>query len=142
MAKATETKASKTKTAKTAATTPKVVVSRTTPRADVTGPLAVIATGGKQYVVHKGTTVDVELIPNSKDGDSVEFDTLLIDPNTESGSALVGAPFVTKKVTGKIIETGRHAKVTVIRYRQKSRYFKKNGHRQPFMTVEITNIPA
>ncbi len=50
----------------------------------------------------------------------------------------IGVPFIDKaKVTGTITKIGRAAKVIVIKYKQKSRYFKKNGHRQPFFQVKI-----
>lgn len=104
------------------------------------GALAVIATGGKQYVVHEGTTVSIEKLDGVKEGDTVTFDQVLL---VDNGSAKVGMPTVAgAKVTAKVTEIGRAKKVEVVRYRQKSRYFKKNGHRQPFVKVEIQKIAA
>lgn len=104
------------------------------------GALAVIATGGKQYVVHEGTTVSIEKLDGVKEGDTVTFDQVLL---VDNGSAKVGMPTVAgAKVTAKVTEIGREKKVEVVRYRQKSRYFKKNGHRQPFVKVQIEKIAA
>ncbi len=101
---------------------------------------AVIATGGKQYLVHEGTTVSIEKLDGVKEGDTVTFDEVLL---VDTGTAKIGMPMVTgAKVTAKVTEVGRAKKVEIIRYRQKSRYFKKNGHRQPFVKVEIQKIAA
>lgn len=100
---------------------------------------AVIMTGGKQYKVSEGDVVSIEKLSDKKAGDSITFDQVLL---TDSGSdTKVGAPTVSgAKVTGVVEEEGRAKKVIVIRYKQKSRYFKKNGHRQPFMKVKIEKI--
>lgn len=97
---------------------------------------AVIETGGKQYGVSEGETIKIEkMVGEFKVGDSINFDKVLL-----SGDK-VGAPYVTgAKVSGTISEIGRSQKVTVIKYKQKSRYFKKNGHRQPFFKVVINSI--
>lgn len=101
---------------------------------------AVIQTGGKQYKVSVGDSVHIEkIIGDYKKGDSIAFDkVLLVDNGTDT---TIGAPFISgAKVEGKIEEIGREAKVNVIKYKQKSRYFKKNGHRQPFFKVKISSI--
>jgi large subunit ribosomal protein L21 len=101
---------------------------------------AVIMTGGKQYKVAAGDVITVEKLNGEyKEGDKVVFDQVLL---TDSGSdTKLGSPTVAgAKVEGTFKGNGRHAKVTVIHYKQKSRYFKKNGHRQPFSKVEITKI--
>jgi large subunit ribosomal protein L21 len=101
---------------------------------------AVIATGGKQYVVKEGDTVKIEkLSDEAKVGDKVVFDKVLLV--SENDSVKVGTPNVAgAKVTAKISEIGRDAKISVIHYKQKSRYFKRNGHRQPFCKVSIEKI--
>jgi len=102
--------------------------------------IAVIETGGKQYVVSEGAVLSVEKLDGlEQKGDKVTFDKVLL---TDDGSeTTVGAPYVSgAKVTAELIEQGREDKVTVIRYRQKSRYFKKRGHRQPFTKVKITAL--
>ena len=105
---------------------------------------AVIATGGKQYKVSKGDTVKIEKIKPVngvalKVGDKVVFDKVLLVE--DSKGTTIGTPYVaTAKVDGTLSEIGRNKTVDVIKYKQKSRYFKKNGHRQPWMKVLIGSI--
>lgn len=102
--------------------------------------IAVIETGGKQYVATEGAVLSVEKLDGvSEKGSKITFDKVLL---TDDGKEIkVGAPYVSgAKVSGELIEQGRSAKVTVIRYRQKSRYYKKRGHRQPFTKVKITAL--
>ena len=101
--------------------------------------IAIIETGGKQYIVHKDKMLTIEKLPEVK-GKAVIFDkVLLIDDGKE---VKVGTPYIDgAKVSAEFIEEGRHKKITVIRYRQKSRYFKKKGHRQPYTKVKITKLP-
>jgi large subunit ribosomal protein L21 len=101
---------------------------------------AVINTGGKQYKVAKGDVLNVEKISDTiKVGDKVVFDkVLLVD---DGATTKIGTPTVSgAKVEAVLKEIGRAKKVIVIKYKQKSRYFKKNGHRQPFSKVEITSV--
>ncbi len=100
--------------------------------------IAIIETGGKQYVVTTDTILTVEKL--DAEGKKVTFDkVLLVD---DGSKAQVGKPYVAgAKVTAEVIEEGRDSKVTVIRYRAKSRYAKKKGHRQPFSKVRITALP-
>jgi len=104
---------------------------------------AVIQTGGKQYKVSAGTIVSIEKLKTKgvdyKKGDKVSFDkVLLVD---DGKNTTVGTPYITgAKVDAEIMEIGRAKKVMVLRYKQKSRYLKKNGHRQPFFKVKITSI--
>ncbi len=101
---------------------------------------AVIKTGGKQYKVSVGESLKIEkIIGEYKEGDTVVFDkVLLVDDGTNT---TIGTPYIEgAKVSAKIEEIGRLAKVTVIKYKQKSRYFKKNGHRQPFFRVKIEGL--
>ena len=101
--------------------------------------IAVIQTGGKQYLVTEGTVLNVEKLPETKDG-KISFDkVLLVDDGT---TVQVGSPTVSgAKVSAELIADGRDKKVTVIHYRAKSRYFKKRGHRQPFTKIKITALP-
>ncbi len=101
---------------------------------------AVISTGGKQYKVSKGDVVKIEKIKGDfKAGDKVVFDkVMLVD---DGKNATIGTPFIEKaSVEATLKEVGRNKTVEVIKYKQKSRYFKKNGHRQPWFKVEITGI--
>lgn len=100
---------------------------------------AVIKTGGKQYKVSEGEIVKIEKLSGEhKEGDKVVFDqVLLVDDgkNTE-----IGTPNLSSKVEGEIVKIDREEKVTVIKYKAKSNYFKKRGHRQPFFKVKIAKI--
>lgn len=101
--------------------------------------IAVIKTGGKQYIVEKGSVLTIEAIPNVNVGDSVTFDSVLF---TDDGKAAnVGAPTVSgSKVTGTALEVGKGKKIVVVKYKAKSRYHKKRGHRQPFLKVKIESL--
>lgn len=100
--------------------------------------IAVIETGGKQYLVTEGAVLSVEKIEAGKAG-SITFDKVLL---TDDGSSTkVGAPYISgAKVSAEVVLEGREKKVTVIRYRPKSRHFVKRGHRQPFTKVKITSV--
>lgn len=104
---------------------------------------AVIQTGGKQYKVSQGGVVSIEKMKATgveyKKGDKVSFDKVLL---VESGSdTTIGTPYIDgAKVDAEIVEIGRARKVLVLKYKQKSRYLKRNGHRQPFFKVKITSI--
>ena len=101
---------------------------------------AVIATGGKQYKVSKGDTIKIEKIKGDlKVGDKVVFDqVLLTDNGTETK---IGTPYITgAKVEAVLDSVGRNKTVDVIKYKQKSRYFKKNGHRQPWFKVKLLSV--
>lgn len=106
----------------------------------LTMEFAVIQTGGKQYTVSKGDIVTIEKLSGEhKEGDKIVFDkVLLVDDGKDT---TIGTPFIAKAaVKGTITEIGRAPKVTVVHYKQKSRYFKKNGHRQPFFKVKIESL--
>lgn len=99
---------------------------------------AVIRTGGKQYLVEEGRYYEFEKIPGAEVGKVVTFDHVLL---TDDGKLTeVGTPTTGGKVTGKVLEAGKDDKKVVIRYKQKSRYFKKRGHRQPYIKVLIEKI--
>ena len=101
---------------------------------------AVIKTGGKQYKVAKGDSITVEkLSDTAKIGDKVTFNEVLL---TDDGKATnIGMPFISgSKVEATVEKVGKLPTVTVIHYKQKSRYFKKNGHRQPYVKVKIDSI--
>lgn len=101
---------------------------------------AVIFTGGKQYKVSAGDTVKIEKIKGDfKVGDKVTFDkVLLVD---DGSNTTIGTPYIEgAQVEATVAKIGRLPKVTVIKYKQKSRYFKKNGHKQPYFEVKIEKI--
>jgi large subunit ribosomal protein L21 len=102
--------------------------------------IAVIQTGGKQYTVSVGQEIDIEKITGDyKEGDSIVFDKVLLVDN--GSDTTIGTPYIDgAKVKAKLVKIGRAQKVTVIKYKQKSKYFKKNGHRQPFFKVLIEAV--
>jgi large subunit ribosomal protein L21 len=101
---------------------------------------AVIQTGGKQYAVRPGDMLKIEKLEGDfKKGDAIDFDQVLLVG--EGASAKIGTPLVSgAKVKATFEKHGRAQKVIVIKFKQKSRYFKKNGHRQPFIEVKIDSI--
>lgn len=99
--------------------------------------MAVIETGGKQYLVQEGAILSVEKL-EAKSGTVVFDKVILVDDGT---ATKVGAPYISgEKVSAEVVSEGREAKVTVIRYRPKSRHFVKRGHRQPFTKIKITKV--
>lgn len=102
---------------------------------------AVFATGGKQYRAGVGELVRIEKLPGEyKEGDTVTFESVLMTDNGAS-EATFGAPFIKGgAVTATINKIGRNKTIDVIKYKQKSRYFKKYGHRQPYFEVRIDSI--
>jgi large subunit ribosomal protein L21 len=103
--------------------------------------LAVIQSGGKQYLVREGQELKVEKLI-LEEGATIDFDVLLV--SDEDGSHVqVGTPTVGgAKVTAKVLEQGRAKKVPIIKYKPKSRYRRNVGHRQPFTTLKIEKIAA
>lgn len=101
---------------------------------------AVINTGGKQYKVSKGDVVKIEKMKGDfKVGDKIVFDKVMLVDNGKDTT--IGTPYITKaSVEATLEEVGRNKTVEVIKYKQKSRYFKKNGHRQPWFKVKISGI--
>ena len=106
--------------------------------------LAVIETGGKQYLVSPDqphNKLKIEKIKNLQEGEkTIVFEkVLLLDDEKED--LLLGNPYIPGvKVIGELVKEGKGKKVIVFRYHSKTRYRKKKGHRQPFMEVKITKI--
>lgn len=101
---------------------------------------AVIFTGGKQYKVAVGDVLKVEKLEGDfKAGDKIIFDkVLLVDDGTNT---TIGNPYITgAKVESLFQKIGKGKTVKVVKYKQKSRYLKRNGHRQPFVEVKISAI--
>lgn len=106
----------------------------------IAGTQAVIKTGGKQYRVREGQVLKVEkILGDFNVGDKVTFDMVLL---TDDGSTItLGTPSIKgKNVSATITDIDRSAKVVVGKFKQKSKYFVKNGHRQPFFEVKIDSI--
>jgi large subunit ribosomal protein L21 len=99
---------------------------------------AIIKTGGKQYRVREGDTVNVEKL-EGEIGDSVNFSDVLM--TSLDGSLQVGNPVVENAaVSAEIAEHGRGEKLTVFKYKNKTRSRVKKGHRQPFTSLLIKGI--
>ncbi|HEX3095996.1 MAG TPA: 50S ribosomal protein L21, partial [Patescibacteria group bacterium] len=99
---------------------------------------AVIATGGKQYLVAKGEKIQIEKL-EGKAGDKITFDQVLATITDKAYK--LGKPLVEgAKVEGTITKQGRGKKIEVLKYKPKSKYRKKIGHRQAYTEVEITKI--
>ena len=98
--------------------------------------IAVIKTGGKQYVVRENTTIKIEKL-DAQEGDKVEFDTLLV---ADGDKVEIGSPLLSTKVTGKVSGAGRSRKVIGVKYKPKTRQSTKFGHRQHFTEVEISKL--
>jgi len=102
--------------------------------------LAVIKTGGKQYLVSPGQKIKIEKI-EKKIGEEVVFPEVLLlekQKKIEIGTPLIKGA----KVISKVLSHGKGKKLIVFKYKAKTRYKVKKGHRQPFTEVEITKIES
>ena len=100
---------------------------------------AIIATGGKQYKVAEGDIIKVEKLGVDA-GETVTFDQVLAVNN---GELSIGCPNVAgATVTGTVVKEAKAKKVIVYKYKRKSGYHKKNGHRQLFTEIKIDKINA
>lgn len=99
---------------------------------------AIVETGAKQYIVAVGDMLKIEKIEGVKAGDTIKLDKVLAIDN--GSKAEVGTPYLSSKVEAKVIEIAKDKKISVIKYKSKSRYFVKQGHRQTLMKVEILSI--
>jgi large subunit ribosomal protein L21 len=102
---------------------------------------AVFTTGGKQYRVQVGDLVKIEkLVGEHKEGDKITFDKVLLTDDGKSDVTL-GTPYIKGgEVKATLNKIARYKTIDVIKYKQKSRYFKKYGHRQPYFEVKIDSI--
>ncbi len=100
---------------------------------------AIIVTGGKQYKVSEGDIITIEKL-GVEENETVTFDQVLA---VNDGSLKVGTPTVENAtVEASVIENGRARKVVVYKYKSKTGYHKKNGHRQCYTKVKIDKINA
>ena len=98
---------------------------------------AIIKTGGKQYCVEEGKVITIEKL-DVEAGAEVAFDEVLL---VSGDSVKIGQPTVAgAKVTGKVLEQGKGAKIRIFKYKAKSTYRRRQGHRQPFTKVQIEKI--
>ena len=99
---------------------------------------AIIATGGKQYKVSEGDVIKVEKL-DAETGSTVTFDRVIA---VSDGTLKVGEDAAKASVTATVMEQGRGKKVIVYKYKRKTGYHKKNGHRQAYTQVKIDKIEA
>lgn len=100
---------------------------------------AVVTAGGKQYTVTVGQRIDVERLPVAE-GETIELDKVLMVVGDE-GNTTVGSPLVTgAKVTAQVMSQFRADKVIAFKYKNKTRYRRKLGHKQPLTRLAILGI--
>jgi len=101
--------------------------------------IAVIKTGGKQYIVSVGDVIDVELLGEHTEGDTIEFDQVLM---TDNGSdTTVGDPYIKgAKVKATYVSDTKGKKLSIIRFESKSNRDRKIGHRQKYAQVKIESL--
>ncbi len=98
--------------------------------------IAVIRTGGKQYKVSEGDTVKVEKL-TAEAGQKVKLDTLMV---ADGGKLELGQPSLGEKVEAEVLATAKDKKVTVVKYKNKTRYKKTVGHRQVLTSLKVLKI--
>jgi large subunit ribosomal protein L21 len=101
---------------------------------------AVIKTGGKQYRVSAGDSIDVEKLPHEV-GEQIELDQVLLVAN--GNGSKIGQPLVEgAKVRATVTRQAKGRKVIVFKYRPRNRYRRKKGHRQHYTRLRIDEIVA
>ena len=99
--------------------------------------IAIIKTGGKQYLVKPGDKLKIEKL-EQKEGETVIFsDVLLVEKDNK---VEIGTPNIKAEVTAKVLSQGKNEKVIIFKYKPKKRESRKIGHRQPYTEIEITAI--
>lgn len=99
---------------------------------------AIIETGGKQYRVSEGSICRVEKLP-AEAGEEIVFDQVLAVKNEDKME--IGTPYLQgAKVSARVLSQGKGKKIIVFKYKPKTNYRKKQGHRQPFTQVLIQKI--
>jgi large subunit ribosomal protein L21 len=99
---------------------------------------AIIETGGKQYKVTQGQKIDVELL-NAEQGSTVQLDNVLMI--ADGDKTTIGKPLIEgARVMATVKKNGKAKKIIVFKYKSKVRYRRKNGHRQPFTSLNIEKI--
>ena len=95
---------------------------------------AIIETGGKQYTVTEGAEIFVEKL-DVEEGKTVMFTNVLMVDD------VIGHPYVDGAVvTGEVVKQGKQRKIRIFKYRQKTNFHKRQGHRQPYTKVVIKSI--
>ena len=109
-------------------------------RVEVLRLYAIIKTGGKQYKVAEGNEIIIEKL-DAEEGSSVTFEEILAIGEGEE--IKFGRPLVEgAKVTGSVVKNGKGPKIRIFKYKHKTNYRRRQGHRQPFTKVKIEKIEA
>ena len=99
---------------------------------------AIVETGGKQYTVHPGDTLNVEKLPVAEE-ETLELDRVLLI--AKDGNVKVGRPLVEGAVVkAEVVAQGKAPKVMVFKFKNKIRYKRTRGHRQPYTQLRVTEI--
>ncbi|MBI2990231.1 MAG: 50S ribosomal protein L21 [Candidatus Magasanikbacteria bacterium] len=99
--------------------------------------IAVIATGGKQYLVKTGETLKIEKI-KGEPGEEVIFDKILLLAKDDGSEAQIGTPYLEGvSISANLEEQGRSRKLRVVKFKRKVRYKRVHGHRQHFTKVKV-----
>lgn len=102
--------------------------------------IAVIKTGGKQYKIKEGDLVKVERLDGDV-GTKITFGHVLLLADDDGTNLSIGTPILEgKSINGTVVKQGRSKKITVVKFKRKVRYRRKQGHRQAFTTVKIGKI--
>ena len=100
---------------------------------------ATILTSGRQFTVKQGDILTINLLPESKQGDTVTFDKVVF--LGEGAGAKIGTPLVAgAKVTAKLLENKRGDKIRIFKHRRRKGYYRRRGHRQELSVVKIESI--
>ena len=99
--------------------------------------IAIIKTGGKQYLVQPGDKIKIEKL-EEKEGAEISFSEVLLVEKAKKVE--IGTPLVKAEVTAKVLNHGKGDKVVIFKYKAKKRESRKIGHRQPYTEIEITGI--
>lgn len=100
------------------------------------GKIAVIKTGGKQYKVKEGQVLKVEKL-EAEPAAKIKLETLLV---ADGPKVEIGTPSLGEKVEAEVVRTAKGDKITVVKYKNKTRYKRTLGHRQMFSEIKINSI--
>ncbi len=101
--------------------------------------IAVIKTGGKQYLVQEGDILSIEKIDGHV-GDKISIKDVLLFVDFKQKKTAIGQPILKINVNAEIISQKKGDKISIIKYKPKTRYFKKQGHRQLYTEIKIIKI--
>jgi len=100
---------------------------------------AIIESGSHQYRVQEGDQLTIDK-QNADEGDTLNFDNVLLVAGTEDDPQ-IGTPYVDgARVVGEVVRNFRGKKIIVQKFKRRKNYRRKKGHRQPYTTVQITEI--